>query len=795
MKIFKTFITSSRFLAKSKTYTVINLSGLVLGLTAAFILLVFIINELSYNQCHANYERLFRVIIRDQKSGTREVLTPYVLKNHLQNAIPSCEDVSRIIKLPFSTGKIFVKRNDLFYNEEGFMCSDPEIFKMLSFTFLKGSEKHLLIDSNQIILSSRAAETYFGKENPVGKKLEIKTNGRIYTFTVQAVFENFPLNSTFQADFIASTLFFESIMWDFYPGSASSLTSKTSLIIETIILLKGSDGLENLEEKNREIAKTTGLDSLGLKIVFQPFNQIYLDSEGIQNDYIVKGHKSNLLVYGSLAAFILLLAGINYAILSTARSVLRFKEIGVRKVLGASRKQLINQILTESFLLTLIAFPLSLLLLGLVNPFIGQLYGYEISLYRSNMFQYIILFAIIILSIGFLSGTYVAAYLSALDPLTALKLKLFSFKRLRLGKVFIIFQLFITLGLLIGFLTIFQQITFLLKRDIGIQKENLMLVTFNPKEFKNFFILKNEVKKNPHVIAAAGISIQPPLYSNTCLSLKAPGTDKEIQVEFLSIDNDFFTTMGIKILHGKGFTISDSDQTSNKILVNQEMMKVCGMSTSSGLSIGHFRNIGVVPNFFLNSIQTVPVPTIFCFRPSVLMTLIIRYEAGTEKQVREELELIWRKIAPDQPFDCYLFDKEFNSSYAREKNFGRIVASFTILAFIITGMGLFGLALLLSERRMKEVAIRKVLGASDLNIMYQMQKEFLIYIFIASLFAFPVVWYLLHLWLDQFYYHIQLRWYVFAAATLAVGSFVSMILIIRTRKVIRENPLNALKYE
>jgi len=789
-------VSSYRLLFKSKIYTAINLLGLVLGLTVAFILLAFLINELSYNRCFENHQQLFRVLLKERKKNNLEALTPLILAPHIKSFYPEIRQVARVSTLTQLTGTISVSRKEVFYDEPRFICSDPSIVAVLSLQMLARSAGNLLNSANYILISRHTSLEYFGSWQTVGKHLLVKANGKMYQLIVQGVYMDLPWNSSYQADFIASTDFLKKILIEGFGESESALNSLNYLTSETLVLLNDNFSIRKLERKMPLFLKQTGFDKKGYTFLFQNFGNIYFYPDQIENDFLPKGNTTNLLVYGSLALFILLLAGINYSILSTARSALRFKEIGVKKVLGASKNQLRMQILAESVLMTFIAFPLAFLLLGLIDPFIREFFGYEICLYSSNMRIYLLLFASITMAIGFLSGAYVAFYLSALDPLNALKIKLFSYRKFSLGKVFTVFQLFITLSLLIGFITVYLQINHFLSGNLGLKKENLLFIRFNPKEFSDYQPLKASVSRNPHVIAVSGLSVTLPESAVTLIRIRFTGIrDTSIIFESYYTDYRFFPTMGISFVSGRDINPEDSTDIRSSVIINREAQQIMQAINPGAYQLGDYKIIGVVNNFNVRNLYSKIAPAIFRVLPTACQAMLVRYETGWKDQVLADIEHTWKMMAPSLPFQYQLFDKELDNLYSKEKNFERVVAVFTFLAFLITGMGLFGLALLLSEQKMKEVAIRKVFGASDTNIIFEMQKEFYFYITIAAVIAVPFTWYFMERWLNSFYYHINFSWQMVAVAVISVTIYVSAILLLRTRTVLKENPLNAIKYE
>jgi putative ABC transport system permease protein len=399
-----------RVLARGKAYTIINLTGLVLGLTATFFLFIFAINELSYNKSYPNSGRIFRVICNDSK-GNKQSLGPFLLKPDLKKKFPEIEETSRMVDLSNFTGKVRIKSQNTFREAPDFVCADPEILKIFSIKIIRRGTTGLLEKPNRILISEKKQKEFFGNENSIGKILIINTNGQYFSMIVEGVFQNLPWNSTFKASIITTIAFYTHVLQSLMPWAEEELKSGNDNSVETYIMLKPGVSMSGIEQKIKLLPGSSNKDPSNRGLSFQNLKNIYLNSTGIYNDFSVKSSKENLLIYLSLAFFILLLTGINYSILSTARSALRFREIGMRKVLGATKRNLRSQLLTESLLLTLLALPFVFILLGLVNPFIESIYGNKIAIHTDLMLVYICVFSFFTLSIGVVSGLYISIYL------------------------------------------------------------------------------------------------------------------------------------------------------------------------------------------------------------------------------------------------------------------------------------------------------------------------------------------------------------------------------------------------
>ena len=788
-------VTSYRTIVSNKTYTVINLTGLVLGLTAAFVLLVFAINETSYNQCFPKQKQLYRAIFKDSK-GQASPSGSKLVKPLLIRHIYECKAVTRIMHAMFMPARVSVVGSDKIYESPDFICADEEIFGMLDINFTRGDHNVASEKPNRLFISETALKKYFRGDLILLQTIRLLVGKKSYDMALAGVYKDLPWNSTLKADFIADFPFYEKILNEAIPELSPIFNSYHDFSVESLCeFSKGTDvkGLAGripsiLDEKDWKDAK--------INISFQSFRDIYLESADFQNNSQLQGNKLSVYTYSWLAVFILLLAGINYAILSTARSALRFKEIGVRKVLGATKTELRIQILIESVLLTLMALPLALFLLGLIDPRITRMPDYTITMHASNMLIYIAFFAGITLIIGVLSGLYVSIYLAGLNPINALKARYFTPGKFNLSKVFIAFQLFITLSLLICMITIYTQIRLCYISNISISRQNILLVPLKAPDFRKYSSIKNNLAGNTDVISCSGTGlISLPSTSINTVKVAVPTSEKPVIIEWISVDKDFFKTLGIPIVRGRDFDTASIRKNEIECIFNEENVRACGLKNPLGMVLKGAEIVGVARDLNFHTLHNRINATSFLYNPYAINTLIIHYKQGREQSVIQNVQTAWEAIYPKIPFKYSFLQKELGHVYKKGNNFVIAVAVFTILAFIITGMGLFGLALLISERKTKETAVRKVFGASNFQIIYQMQKEFLVYTVLATIVAIPVSWLLMDLWLKEFYYRVNISLWVMLLCVVTVTLFVSGILLVRTLKVLRANPVNALKYE
>ena len=788
-----TWKTTYRFILKNRTFTAINLIGLTAGLTVSFFLLVYIINEYSYNNFHQDAHKIFRIITQTADATTP--LSPILVAHTIQDQVPAVSEVGRMVYITFLTGPVQITEQDKIVQEKDFICASPNIGQILTLPVISGNDSTGLKGPRTILLSQSAAKRCFGNQDPLDQELEVEMGGLPLKLKVTGILRDLPWNSTIQIDFLASYDVFDTVMTFFEIDLAGEIASCDDLYAEHYIRINASEGIGEIHQMMPAILDSLNLTKEEMRFSFQPITDIYLESDLIINDPHQKGEKSALVYYGSLALFILLLAGINYSILSTARSSMRFKEMGMRKILGVKIKRLRVQILLESMILTFLSFPLTFLLLGFLDPFLDRLLGYDVALYTTNMLVYLPLFALITLLIGLFSGLYVAFYLSSLNPLKAIQEKIVFRQRFSFTRLFIIIQLFISLSLLISVIIIFKQLSFCLHKENRIDADNLVMVPFAPGEFQAYPLFRDLMIQEPFIRAVSGGDNPPPSASSSNTLINIVGSEDPVELEIYAADAAYFSTLGIPMISGSDFSKPVSDSAEPVIILNQKAVESLQIEDLSTFLFSQRKVGGVVEDFHIHSMYDPIKPAVFNYSPEACSYLIIRHKPGYQTQTIDRLRQVWDSLAPGLTFSYRTYPETLKKLYEEERNFGQIILSFTILAFIITGMGLFGLALLIAERSTKMIAIRKVLGATNKEVLFMMQKEFLIYMAIASALAIPTTWFLMQYWLSEFYYATGMGWYIFAGAIVAVALFVSSIILSRTWSVLHRNPIRALKYE
>jgi len=786
--------SSYRFMLKSKSFTLINLSGLVIGLTVSFYLLAYTINETSYNSYVPDSENVVRWLYTDINSAV-SALTPMPLIDSLRRHPENYTQNTRLAPLSGIIGQVEVQQAGKFVEEHQFWIADPEFFTMFGIPVLATFHHETFSGPSWIALSETNARKYFGTQDPIGSTIHIRAQGIDYPMKISAIYKDFPWNSTFKPGFIVSPDYLLKVMQSIDSNLVTELTRMSYPIVETYSRINPGIAAEKSDFNATGLISYSSLSEGLPGIRGQKIEDIYLTSGSITGNFHSQGDPDSIFIYTTLAFVVLMLAGINYAILSTARSALRYKEIGIRKILGATKPELRMQILAESVLLTFLSFPLALLIMGLLEPLMEFYKIFEIRLYRQNIWNYLMLFGTISLLIGVLSGSYTAMFLSALKPMEAIKAKLYPNKKFNLIRVFIILQLAVTLGLLIGVITIARQLWLCHTRSPGFDRENLTLVRTMPGAVQDYINLTREIKSLPGVLNVSGTSFAPFSEGGGFVPVNLFREGVPVSCVVMNIDSGFFKTLGVRLISGMDFHHTIERPLQDMIIINQTLANLKPDELKAGNQLSDKIIIGISEDFHIHSLHSRIFPMVCLYNPEAINTIIVRSSNSETQNIIPGIRKVLSEKFSHLPASVYNYDQALNNAYRNERVFGIMVSIMAALSILVTAMGLFGLAILLSERRTKEIAIRKVFGASDLQIMYYMQREFLVYTLIASLIAIPATILLMNMWLQTFYFHVSFGWYSYILSVIGVAGFVSLILMRRIQSILEQNPINSLKYD
>lgn len=801
-----------RNLVRNKTYSLINTIGLASGLACFILIAMYVADELSFDRHHKNAERIYRINSSIKMGGSELNLavTSDPMGATLKKDYPQIEEFTRLYS---SSGSRLIKKGTEYIDESAVSFADSTFFDVFTFKAIEGELKTALNEPNTVVISETAAKKYFGTTNALGRSLDVNQNGSTL-FKVTGVIEDMPRTSHFRYDFLFSM---DNVDYGF--------NNYLSHNFHTYLLLKpGVDGKE-IENKFPEytdkyvlpqaktIMQINSIDEFekaGNRLTYSltPMLKIHLYSD-LFPELGVNGNIQYVYIFSAVAIFILVLACINFINLATARSMKRAREVGVRKVLGTTRSNLIRQFLSESTLTVMISFLLAVIIAWLVIPYFNDLSSKNMSismLFEPGMIMMLVLLPIIV---SLLAGTYPAFFLSKFKPTEVLKGKLSSGgtkNTLRSGLV--VFQFATSIILIIATITVFHQLDYIQNRKIGFNKDQVLVVDNTGYLGQRATSFKNEVKKLPGVVDGTFSGFLPVSASsrndNTYSKEAVLTSGNTFNMQTWSIDHDYIGTMGMEIVKGRNFSRSFSTD-STAIVINETTASLLGFDDPLGKKIYTLEDVatnkmvgytivGVVKNFNFESMRQKIGPLCFVLREAPWSTSF-RVTPDRARDIVMQVEKKWKDMATGMPFSYHFLDDSFNNMYQAEQRVGKVAMVFAILAILIACLGLFGLATFMAEQRTKEIGVRKVLGASVRNIIVMLSTDFLKLVLISSLIAIPLAWWSMNTWLQDFAYRIDLGWWIFVAATVVAAIIAIFTISFQAIKAALMNPVKSLRTE
>ena len=795
--MFKNYLKIAvRNIFKNKIYSFINIAGLSIGLAGFILISILIKNELSYENFHKKENRIYRVVeIQNQKGiGKLNVaVTMGPLSPALKDYFPEIESSARLKPVP----SVFCKIGSEGFYEDGLSFADQSVFNIFTIPFIKGNPKTALETPNSLIISETIAQKYFNNDNPLGKTITISGVTESSDFIVTGVIKDYPKNSHIFFNMLGSYKFIE--------NSFSWLKSWETNSLATYILLKKGINYKEVENKfsgflKDNVPKESQSD---LQMYLQPLKDVHLYSTNItyQTYSRNEGSAETVYLFSVIAFFILLIACINFMNLATARSTKRIKEIGMRKVLGSSRRKLIYQFIGEAVFISLIAFVLSIFIVEITFPLFKNIFEDRIIFSYTGSAMFFLELIGITLFVGIISGSYPAVFLSNFQPAQSLKGNLPSKnKGSFLRKVLVILQFSIAVILMICTGIVANQMSFIRNKNLGFNKEHIIYLPIRSKDTRDKInLIKTELRKNPQIIdAAAGSGLAGASGSEGDVTVAGTNGQTKLMMRYSYVDPDYVNTMQMKIVEGRNFSPLHSTDSSASVIINEAAVKKFGWKNPIGKQ---FENkplltvIGVVKDFNFFSLHSEIGPLLMSIQPDEFNYLLIRIKPGNIPETINYIENTWNKIVPGRPFDYAFLDKHFDDIYKTDRQTGEMFGFFSFLAIFIACLGLFGLASYTVEQRTKEIGVRKVLGASVGSVIFLLSKDFLMLVLAAAIIAAPVSYYLMNNWLQDFAYKIQINWWMFAAAaaialTIAIGTT-----IFHALKAATSNPIKSLRYE
>jgi putative ABC transport system permease protein len=800
------FIIAWRNLSRQKTYSSIKIGGFALGIAACLLIALFINDELSYDRHFPDGDRTYRVAVVYKDIAT-DVFLQAPFSNALKEDFPEVEQVGRIKPQElFGAGSNEIRRSDKNINtyEEGFAYADQSLLELLNIRMVYGNRAHALDEPNTIVISKRKADKYFPNEDPVGKTLVINNNFS-NPYRIGGVI-NFPEKSHFQYDFLLTLKGLE-----FWPGEQNNWNAYNYHIY---VKLRPGTNASRFEAKLSDITKKYLIPSRlqagykdaeklleRLSYELQPLSDIYLNPEGVK-DGLNHGDIRFIWLFGIIAGFVLVIASINFINLSTAKSANRAKEVGLRKTLGSNKVNLIGQFLTESVLYGVLSFVLGIILAEVLLPYFNMLSAKSLAIPWASWWWLLPLLAISSVVIGILAGLYPSFYLSSFQPANVLRGSLSrGSKRSTMRNGLVIFQFTISIILIIGTLIVYRQFGYILNRKLGFDKEHVLLLHGANTMGNQVTSLKNELLKLPDVKSVSVGDFLPiagtKRNTNPFWNEGKRTTELPVSGQFWQVDHDYINTMGMNIVRGRNFSI-DMPTDSKASIINQTLAKELGLADPIGKGITHgyetLTVIGVVEDFNFESMKQEIGGLCLALGNSPNIVSVKVNTSDMSRTIRS-ITGVWDRFSPNQPIRYDFLDESFARMYADVQRMGLVFSTFALLAIIIACLGLFALSSFMIVQRTKEIGVRKVLGASISNVVFILSKDFLILVVLSNVIAWPVAYYFMNKWLQDFAYRIDISWWLFILAS-GLALIISLLTIgWQAIRAATANPVESLRYE
>jgi putative ABC transport system permease protein len=796
---------AARNIKKYKTYSFINITGLAIGMACVILILLFIQDELSYDRFHEKADRIYRIVDSFDVSGGFErdfAFTSAPFAPTLKQDFPEVEDAVRLL-----TRRHMVTYEDKKYFEDFLFYADASVFNIFTFPLVVGSPETALAAPNTIVISESTALKYFGKDDAVNKTLNINDQD----YVVTGIMKDMPKNSHFYAQIFASMKTFEkdSELQEQY------FQSWARHEFYTYLLLHEDYNPEDVQAKFPAFIEKYAAQQIktilggSLSSRLQPLKSIHLHSH-LQMEISPNGDIKYVAIFSVIALFILLIACVNFINLATARSVNRSKEVGLRKVVGASRYQLIQQFLGESLFFTLVALILALILIVLALPFFNSLTGKEIELNNLiNLFLFGSMVLILFL-VGMLSGSYPAFFISRYQPTHALKKGVnISSGKSYLRKGLVIFQFTLSIILFIATAVVLDQLDFLRNRKLGFNKEHVIVVPIRSNSIRNNAeAIKAELLQNSNIISGTiTIGVPGGIVAGDAIKLVTEEGKKTMTLRMIYTDHDYVKTMGMEIVEGRDFSKYMSSDASEAFLINEAAVRELQLENPTETQVEwggsdydygiekKGRIIGVVKDFQFQSLRDAISPLIIHVWSQNTFVFALRILPDDISGTLAFIEGKWKELDPAHPFEYSFMDETFDRLYRSEENLGKIFTVFSMLAIFIAALGLFGLALFMAQQKTKEIGVRKVLGASVGNIFTLLSKEFAILVLLANIFAWPTAYILMQEWLQNFAYRVRMEPRIFVLAAFLAFVIALVTISFQAIKAALANPIESLRYE
>jgi putative ABC transport system permease protein len=799
--MFKNYLKIAlRNLLRHKGYSFINIAGLAVGITCCLLILLFVQDELSYDRYHEKADRIYRLVVENEAEGRvfQNALSSAPMAPALLRDYPEIESAARLYPVDAS---VLVSHGDKRFYEERFFYADAAVFEVFTFPFIKGDPKTALNEPNAVVLTEEMAQKFFGEEDPLGKIIKVDLQR---DYLVTGVIKNIPNNSHLRFDFLASFKSLDAILGE-------SLQSWTYNPFFSYLLLRENFPSHELDNKIASLFdKNIGeqLQSLGwrLRPYLQPLTAIHLHPLG--NELNAQGDIRYVYIFSAIALFILVIACINFMNLATARSEMRAREVGMRKVLGSQQRQLVAQFLGESVLLAIIAMLIAIVLIELILPSFNAIANRELAIDYRNNWPFVAGLLALTLFVGVLAGSYPAFFLAAIKPLEVFKSRTATGWRGFLScQALVVFQFGISIILMIGTVVVYNQLDYMRNKKLGYDQEQVVVVPIKDAGLlKQRQTLKHTLLQNPSVSHVTFTSRYPGIGTWGTVARRPDRPEVQVtDMKVLLTDFDYIETLNIALLAGRSF-FEEMDAgvgATPAVILNETAAHALGWDTPAeavGQTIRALGNrsgtiSGVVKDFHFQTLHMGMQPLMMVLAPNRYAYVMLRIAAHDIGGTLAYVKNAWTEFAPQWPFDYLFLDQNFDKLYRAEQRLGKIFGAFGGIAIFIACLGLFGLASFTAGRRTREMGIRKVLGATAPGIVQLLSREFVKLVLVANVIAWPVAYFAMNKWLQSFAYRIDMGWWIFAFAS-GLALFIALLTVsTQAIKAALANPVEALRYE
>lgn len=794
--------TTLRNLKRQKTQSTINILGLAIGLSCCILILLFVRDELSFDKFNDNHDRIYRVTRRWlNEDGAVSLHLGFVappIGPLLKNDFPEIEHAVRLI----GTGGLLVSHGDTYFEENLFFFAEEDVFDVFSFNMIKGDLTIALTDPLTVVITEEMARKYFGSEDPLGSTMCVEAAGQAADLKVTGVIESLPHNSHFHADFLGSFKTYEAIVGD------DELQSWVSNNYATYLLIEENYDINGLKQQlNPFIDRHMGEEmSQRTQLVLQPLTAIHLHSH-LDSEIESNSDIAYVYIFSVIAFFVLMIAAINFMNLSTARSSHRAKEVGLRKVVGANRSQLIQQFLSESLLTAFAGLAVSLILVKLFLPRFNQFINRELVLNLSDNMALIAGLIVVAVFVGIVSGLYPAVFLSGFQPALVLKgSKEQRRRKLSLRTILVVFQFAISIVLIICVGVVTSQLKYIRNINLGFDEEQVVVLPSSPQISSQLESVKTQLYENQNIINVSAAKRVPSgrlLDSSGARIIRGEKSEPvNFMIALLRVDQDYIPTFGMELAAGRNFSKEMPTDAAKAFILNETAAREIGWQSPQdaiGKEFGYGRQegqvIGIVKDFHFESIHHTIAPIVMVLSSHSLDQVAVRISPNDIPGTMAFLQSKWQEYRPNYPFSYYFVDERFDQQYRSENKLLQLFGYFAFLAIFIACLGLFGLALYTAEQSIKEIGIRKVLGASVSSIVVLFSKEFSKWVLLANIIGWPVAYFAMTKWLANFAYRTSLNLWTFLLAG-ALALFIALLTVsYHSIKAAVADPVKALRYE